>query len=1062
MILTNTNETETDIQKLLMGTIAGGRINNLLLIVPTNRKIRQLKKIIIDNSPNSSVTKINLHTLGTLTNTLLRNEIQFNDLTEAAAGVFIKKSAEKTELKYFKNYDKNMPPGTLSRIKNVISRYKETGITSEILLNETKNLSVAEKLKAEDIANIYEHYLDYNRLTNTYELGDIYRGVLEFKETLFEKHFRITFPEVQCTLILGFNEFTPLERNIVSLIGKIHNNSCYMEFDSYEYNPNIFSGLQQSVESLLTLGFKRITDLSEDNYAQFVKHLRLFLFKNGKGERKDFSDQMKIVRTFDRDREVEIISKEIKNLIINKNVDPGEICVAFNVIENYSQLIRFAFQQYGIPFNLTDRIPLSDTYPVSAIINFLEIAQDDFYYKNIARAFQSGFIDMLDIDIPNLISVGSKLKVVKGYYAWKNTLERAINNVAEEEDNYLESDINRFKKALNDIEKLNKLLLPFKKKLSIDEFWSSLLTSINKLNIPQLLIDNPSEEDEKNIKAFSTFLDTTEEIFSLLKNEYSDDSKFGLDFFLDQIKTACRQGRFNTKEKTDYGVLVTTLNEIRGLKFQYLFLGGMIDGDFPTRYKPEIFFAECYAKKEKEHIIDERYLLYQTLLTWSKHLIITIPETDAGRENSESTFIKDLLKIIKCKETTDKEYLQFIYSYEELQKLSGRITKGEFEELLLEKGKYNSNQIKNINRKIFVDESRLRPTDDANNYNGNLLDPLQTDENNNVSEDIIGEIKINLEEFTEKEFSVSELEVYAKCPFKYFLERILKLNVEGEPTEEIEAIELGSLLHSILFEFYTKLRLKNKNLKNCSQKEFSEALDLIFSIASNQIQKSAFSSPLAFYDLEKLTGFGGNKEQSILYKFVNNERNNIDDFTPKFFEVSFGKSFRDQFDIELNSQAPIEIDGIKIKGKIDRIELSDTEDKFNITDYKLGLSKSGKPSKSDFEEGLSLQLPLYLMCAKALLKYKFSKDFEPEFIYLYSLKYKNSDFGKNKANIIWDKELDINKNNQILIEQSTNKIKEYVENIGKGNFPLTQLKDREKKVCGYCDFKAVCRIEEQA
>ena len=59
-----------------------------------------------------------------------------------------------------------------------------------------------------------------------------------------------------------------------------------------------------------------------------------------------------------------------------------------------------------------------------------------------------------------------------------------------------------------------------------------------------------------------------------------------------------------------------------------------------------------------------------------------------------------------------------------------------------------------------------------------------------------------LEKYSEKEFSITQLEVFAKCPFKYFADRILKLQPIEEPTDEAEPIELGNVLHSILFEFY--------------------------------------------------------------------------------------------------------------------------------------------------------------------------------------------------------------------------------------------------------------------
>ena len=51
----------------------------------------------------------------------------------------------------------------------------------------------------------------------------------------------------------------------------------------------------------------------------------------------------------------------------------------------------------------------------------------------------------------------------------------------------------------------------------------------------------------------------------------------------------------------------------------------------------------------------------------------------------------------------------------------------------------------------------------------------------------------SLNYFVKKEFSASQLETFAKCPFKYFAEKILKIEPIQEPTDETEPIELGNI-----------------------------------------------------------------------------------------------------------------------------------------------------------------------------------------------------------------------------------------------------------------------------
>ena len=59
------------------------------------------------------------------------------------------------------------------------------------------------------------------------------------------------------------------------------------------------------------------------------------------------------------------------------------------------------------------------------------------------------------------------------------------------------------------------------------------------------------------------------------------------------------------------------------------------------QYRPEIFFAESFAKKEKHHLDEERFHFYQSLASWEKKLYLTYPLHD---EFTTSTFIKDFEK----------------------------------------------------------------------------------------------------------------------------------------------------------------------------------------------------------------------------------------------------------------------------------------------------------------------------------------------------------------------------------------------------------------------------------
>jgi len=1043
MILTKNSRTSVDIDLEVNQKIEAGKLNELLLIVPTNRKSRYLKKELISLSPGKSTGKINLETIGTYSTKLLldNSDASSKIISDAASSVLIKQSFQDVKLKYFSYYKKDVPTGTLDRIKNVVSEYKKHGITPKLLLEESKSLEGSEKLKAEDIAAIYEQYQNKCDELGLNEIGDIYLKLLEKNQNEFEKKFRTLFPEVDLVVINGFDEFTSPEIEIITRSANVMNLELFIYFDYYNYNHSIFSHLDKCYNKFSAKGFKEIEDKSQVVYNEFQNTVRGRLFKpKTKDKVKRFEKDLIWLKAGNRVEEIELIAKEAKKLILNHNVEPDKICLAFNLIQNYSPVIRDVFTNFGIPFNLTDRYSLSTSPIVIALINFLEILENDFYYKNIFRSLSLNYLKIAQIDLSNLLKASVNLKIVSGYKNWVDKLNDALHQPTVYEDNergITDREREVYTKALSDIKKIFELLKPFTKLLTISEFKEAFYNLIFSFEIPALLVNSKDDTTEKNIKAFEEFLSTINELLDLFRLEYKDDEKFPIKFYLNNIRTAVSSSRYNIKEKPGYGVQITTINEIRGLKFDYLFISGLCDGDFPTRYVPEIFFSGSYVKNEKNHQTEERYHFYQSLCSWNKRLYLTHPVKEERRELVTSNFLDEFLSLFSVTEKSSLNYEDNLYSKEELLKYIGKVRIENIEE---DEAFKNLNiDFKTIKHAAEIDKLRTENPFGESEYTGF------------VSKKLLPNSKEKLEALRNKEYSISQLETYAACPYKYFAERILNLEPIEEPTDEIEALEMGSLLHSILYEFYTELKKRKIVLHKASDEQFQEAEDLIFKIAEEKVQAANFNAALSFFEIEKILGINGKRKNSILYKFLEEERNNAEGYVPEYFELNFGKISQ--------SGEEFRIGETKFRGKIDRVDVDHSEKRFRVVDYKLG---GKKPSTEDLYKGLSLQLPLYMYAAKKLIQAQLKKDYEPTGSEIYSLKYSEEKFGRQRIKLSRKKttvEEDVELNKE-LIKICLEAVEKYVAAIQEGKFHLSLLEDRETKVCQYCNFRAICRIQE--
>ncbi|MGA7721224.1 MAG: PD-(D/E)XK nuclease family protein [Ignavibacteriaceae bacterium] len=1054
MILTKNKIDSIDPDCMIDEKIKSGKLDDFLLIIPTNRKIRSLKREIISKAPGQASGKINLQSIGTFAGSLLFTDgnMKAETLSEAASTVLLKQSLDECKLKYFSAYKDEFPHGTLIRLREVISEYKKNGITPGKLLAEAGELEGSEKSKAVDIAGIYEAYQAKCRQLNVKETGDIYFELNGLPSLDFEKKFRMVYPLVNLIIIDGFNEFTVPEIEIINTSSIMNGIDLYISFDYYTNNRSIFSHLDKCYDKLIQKGFQVIKNSPIPVQKEFEGEIKENLFKlDVKNKIGSFSSSITKIVAGTREKEIELIAKEIKELITFKKAEPNRICVVFNLIQKYSNVIRDIFQLYGLPFNLTDRIPLDSSSPVISIINLLEILENDFYYRNIFRALSGGYLIVANLDKSNLLKASVNLKIISGYDNWINTLRDALVRIEEgDNDEYSFNSNNKeiYQRALSDLESLHKILLPFQKMMTLKEFADNLYNLIFSLQFPAKLVNNAGSTAEENVKGITTFLDLIKEIFNLFELEFGVQKKFPLNFFLSNLKTAVTSSRFNIKEKPGYGIQVTNLEEIRGLRFDYLFISGLCDGDLPTRYSPEIFFSGSYQKNDRLHQIEERYRFYQSLCSWSVHLYLTYPLHEEKKELVESNFLNEFGNLFDTELKNETDYSDSIYSREELMIY---LSQNKFEGLPQDWSPVETGiDYSRINKSLGIDEIRRSKPFGKSEYTGSIGNIL-----NEQAGDKLSDLKF-------REFSISQLETYALCPYKYMAERILKLKALDEPTEDIEALEMGSLLHNILYKFYKQIREKGIILAEADEEHFKFAEKFLFEIAEKIVDDANLHSPLAFYEKEKVLGVNGDRKNSILYKFLQEERNNKEGFIPEYFEFNFGGNERRTGGKETLQE--IKIDSVSVVGKIDRIDIDKGKKKFKVIDYKLS---GKKPSVTDLQQGISLQLPLYLYAARQLINIQLgnvNNVNEPVGAEIYSLKFSDKEFGSQLVKLLPPRakynEEQLIESYKEMIDICLDAIKKYVDAISKGNFNLSTLEDRENKVCKFCSFRAICRIQD--
>jgi len=218
----------------------------------------------------------------------------------------------------------------------------------------------------------------------------------------------------------------------------------------------------------------------------------------------------------------------------------------------------------------------------------------------------------------------------------------------------------------------------------------------------------------------------------------------------------------------------------------------------------------------------------------------------------------------------------------------------------------------------------------------------------------------------DRSLSPTSLELYAKCPYKFFLRNVLRLKKLDEPEaiERIDALSRGSLIHGILQRFLEELAGKRPAIKRRDAD-----LKRLHEIAIEQCE---------LVEQRGLTGYPAlwrHDRQSLLEDLVTWYDIEVEDpevglYDKAAFEVRFGHAWADEVTSAMSIDDPIEIDAngarLRLTGRIDRLEWSSDGSRMRVIDYKTGKTYDA-PKDDQVDGGRALQLPLYLLAAGELL-----------------------------------------------------------------------------------------------
>ena len=195
-------------------------------------------------------------------------------------------------------------------------------------------------------------------------------------------------------------------------------------------------------------------------------------------------------------------------------------------------------------------------------------------------------------------------------------------------------------------------------------------------------------------------------------------------------------------------------------------------------------------------------------------------------------------------------------------------------------------------------------------------------------------------------WSVSGIETYLDCPFKFFARYVLQLDEEPEDEEVLDPRRQGQFVHAVFEDFFRAWQEGGRG--GITPENLVEARRVFETVVDRQLERATFSEAEA--GLERTRLLGSPAASGLGEAVFRMEAERPVPVTARLLEYSVNG------EITVKTQNGVRT--VALRGKADRLDLLD-DGTFRLIDYKLGWP----PDRSR-----ALQLPLYALAAEQRLE----------------------------------------------------------------------------------------------
>jgi ATP-dependent helicase/DNAse subunit B len=1037
------------------------RAAHLLYVVPTARRRIEVENMILDACPAAqAICQAPVVTLDRFAQRLFRASETGRLISWDAATLVVEMLLNDSPRDFPALLGgRSTPfPGLVVEIVRSIRELKRYAVEPGRLAHDTDP-------KARDLGRLFTRYDGFLADNGWSDARDALRVVGERLRDPVSRLDRLA--DVHWAVFDGFVEFSPSEQPLVRALVEHADTTFVMDTDPacvalFPSLPDFAAGAQARRASSPLVHVARLA-VSTDTRADARPR-----------------PPVALIEANTREDEVERVASRIKTLV-HSGIPQRDVAVAVADLEQYAPLIEEIFPAHGLPYSIAHRPWLVESPVAAAALLLLETPAHDFERGDVVRLFRSPFVrfeqDGRAVEPGALEALARASRIFRGKNAWLEGLRARIALLEREPPAAtLESDdeqetVTRFS-AQHELRMLRALdralgsaldlLDELREPRSACAYAQSLRRLMGRFGIQRRTFELLAAQAACGLHVqacpgITAVLDELEHVDGAAPTARD----ISLEDFIGRLRSSLASAPLGTHASPE-GIEILDIPNAGERRSCVLFLLGLVKGAVPRRADPHALLGLATRTRlglpGQECLEAQRQIeLHRAIASASQRLFLCRP-----LYQDETRLLPPMMweRIKTALEPPPADTPSTPSSWRSaLCDLARGCARVPPLDTLLSSRTFSTHEGLRAFAHAHDVEMKRRaalaaPTPYAGTLSAHLLDEVRHAYDR------------------EHQFSSHELETYVACPFRFFARWLLDLAPVEEPEEEIGPREKGNVLHAIFRRFYVEW-WRRRGVGRIALDDRERAIGLLTAIARDELGSQPYSDFLWLKFLDRLLGSSaasGEEVPGLFAAFLDEEISSTAPptaCTPHYFELGFGRHEAGRSLDDNSRLEPVSIlvgdRRILLRGIIDRIDTNEEARTFCVLDYKSG---GTIPSLRDIREGLSLQLPIYVMAASEVLgtEYLFAAAgyFQTKDADACGKKQFFGDAALAREALRrkkWPPESTLSSDEiNAMLARERDAIGRAVLGIETGRFAVTTLGD-DKAGCRSCDYKHICRYD---